>query len=63
MKRHGLYSQQEDIQICYQKEDLIAKVHFLNKEHGMSFQRDILEWRIHKDLVHLGDIVVNPKEP
>jgi hypothetical protein len=62
-KHLGYFSKEEGIQIMYQGEDLIVKAYFEGKGHACDFQTALNQWEIHKELVNLKGVDIDPVTP
>lgn len=59
----GHYSKKDGIQISYENENLKVKSYFLSYESACRFQSALNEWEIHKELVHLEGVLLDPLTP
>ena len=62
-KHVGYYSEQEGIQVFYEQDDLVVKAYFLSSEAASQFQNSLDEWEIHKDLLNLRGVSLDPLTP
>jgi len=54
---------QEGIQIFYEQDDLSVKAYFMSHDSACGFQNALNEWEIHKELVNLHGITLDPPSP
>ena len=62
-KHHGHYSLTDGIQVDYTGNDLNFKAYFRSYEAACGFQNDMNQWEIHKELAHLGGVILDPPTP
>eukprot|EP00980_Cylindrotheca_fusiformis_P024613 scaffold12169_cov132-Cylindrotheca_fusiformis.AAC.1 len=64
LERHrGFFSKEEGIQIMYEGEDLTVKAYFKEVGDACDFQTNLNEWEIHKELVNLKGVEIDPITP
>ena len=64
LERHlGHYSEQEGIQIRYEQDDLHIHAYFLSYDAACQLQTALNEWEIHKELVNLRGVSLDPLTP
>ena len=59
----GHYSNQEGIQIFYKQDDLSVKAYFMSYDSACRFQTALNGWEIHKELVNLHGVTLDPPTP
>lgn len=62
-KYGGSYSRAETKLVIYEGDDLTIKAYFWEKFRAMDFQTALNKWEIHKSLVNLDGIVIEPRDP
>lgn len=62
-KHSGLYSLSEGKQVKYVGDDLDVKVYFQTYESATRFQSFLNEWELHKALLLLDGVDINPPDP
>lgn len=62
-KYGGCYSEAESKQVVYDGDDLMIKAYFWDRRGAMEFQTAMNDWEIHKALVNLDGIEINPRDP
>ena len=59
----GCYSEAESKQVVYDCDDLTVKAYFWDRRAAMDFQTALNSWEIHRALVNLDGIDINPRDP
>ena len=59
----GHYCESEGIRIFYDGQHLRGKAYFVSYEHASLFTNKMLEWEIHKELVHLEGVEFESNTP
>ena len=62
-KHHGLFSRSAGKQVTYVGDDLDVKAYFNSSGEAMSFQTALNEWELHKTLILLDGVEINPPDP
>ncbi|KAL3921033.1 MAG: hypothetical protein SGILL_002967 [Bacillariaceae sp.] len=62
-KNHGLFSKSAGMQIAYSADDLVVKAYFGTNGEAMSFQTALNEWELHKTLMLLDGVEIDPPDP
>ena len=62
-QHNGHYSLDKGIQIEYSEDNLVVKAYFVSYESACAFQTAMNEWEIHKELVHLEGVNIDPITP
>lgn len=62
-QHNGRFSQAEGVRVGYENDDLVATAYFMNDDSASAFQTAINSWEIHKELVHLEGIELDPITP
>lgn len=62
-KHHGFFSRSAGKQVTYLGDDLDVKAYFNTDEAAMSFQSALNEWELHKTLILLDGVEIDPPEP
>ena len=64
LEKYGArYSEAESKQIVYDGNDLAVKAYFKDERAATEFQTALNRWEIHRDLVNLDGIEINPRDP
>lgn len=62
-KYNGFYSKSEGTQIEYEGDDLVMMAYFLDQNKAMEFQSFLNAWELHKTLVLLDGVEIDPPNP
>lgn len=62
-KCNGFYSESEGTQIEYDGDDLLVNAYFLDQNKAMDFQSFLNSWEIHKTLILLDGVEIDPPNP
>ena len=62
-KHHGLFSKSAGKQVAYNGDDLVVKAYFESKGEAMDFQSALNEWELHKALLLLDGVEIDPPDP
>jgi len=60
---HGLFSKSAGEQVTYIGDDLVVKAYFESNRETMSFQAAFNEWELHKTLILLDGVEIDPPDP
>jgi hypothetical protein len=64
LERFGaVYDPSDGIQVKYKDDDLNIQALFLTWEQAIGFRNALNEWEIHKELVNLSGVIIDPKTP
>ena len=59
----GTYSEAESKLVIYEGDDLTIRAYFWDRKSAMGFQTALNKWEIHRALVNLDGIEINPRDP
>jgi hypothetical protein len=62
-KYHAVYVPSDGIQVSYCEDDLNVQALFLDRKEAYDFQNALNEWEIHKELVNLDGVIIDPETP